>query len=71
MIAIQEQQDSEDNTQSLMNTQSQQNIRSHKLHHDISDDGSPSKMNAIRGKPQKKNIDKEVIKYFKRMVKNQ
>jgi len=33
---------------------------------------SPSKMNASRSKPsKKKTIDREVIKYFKRMVKNQ
>ena len=33
---------------------------------------SPSKINGGRNaKPNKKVIDKEVIKYFKRMVKNQ
>jgi len=32
---------------------------------------SPSKINASRSKPNKKTIDKEVIKYFKRMIRNQ
>ena len=32
---------------------------------------SPTKINASRSKPKKNPIDKEVIKYFKRMVRNQ
>jgi len=32
---------------------------------------SPTKLNASRTKQKKKIIDREVIKYFKRMVKNQ
>ena len=74
MIAIQEQQDLEDMTHSALSQPVMTRLSKQKSQPmEEESTTSPSKINASRSKPnkKKKTIDKEVIKYFKRMIKNQ